>query len=95
MVTHIDHPNNLPRSRRFQVKLLEVNAEPAIELTGPRLTWILQSLFTAIGAICVAPFFQTQKPESEKSEVNKWEVGEVREHLYKCLDVNIRGAGGW
>ncbi|KAG6878429.1 hypothetical protein C0993_007030 [Termitomyces sp. T159_Od127] len=36
---------------QFQVKLLEINAEPAIELTGPRLTWILEDLFVSIGKI--------------------------------------------
>ncbi|KAL1741482.1 tubulin-tyrosine ligase family-domain-containing protein [Schizophyllum fasciatum] len=43
--------------RPFLVKLLEINAEPAIELTGPRLAWILKDLFVAIGERCVAPFF--------------------------------------
>ncbi|KAG5353244.1 hypothetical protein C0989_008979 [Termitomyces sp. Mn162] len=34
---------------QLQVKLLEINAEPAIELTGPRLTWILEDLFVSMG----------------------------------------------
>ncbi|KAJ8515266.1 hypothetical protein ONZ45_g7299 [Pleurotus djamor] len=39
---------HMPGSPRFQTKLLEINAEPAIELTGPRLHWILEGLFNGI-----------------------------------------------
>ncbi|CCM00930.1 uncharacterized protein FIBRA_02977 [Fibroporia radiculosa] len=67
-------------SRKYQVHLLEVNSEPAIELTGPRLTWILEDLFKAIGKVCVAPFFGA-------SEESNWSVGETREGLWKCLDL--------
>ncbi|KAJ7783438.1 TTL-domain-containing protein [Mycena maculata] len=71
-------------SQRFEVKLLEINAEPAIELTGPRLSWILQDLFTAIGKVCVDPFFSpTDAPE--------WPVGASRHGLIKCLDEEVRG----
>ncbi|KAJ7900016.1 tubulin-tyrosine ligase, partial [Mycena olivaceomarginata] len=57
-----DTPEAQPR---FQVALLEINAEPAIELTGPRLSWILQDLFTAIGEVCVQPFFNSKLQEPE------------------------------
>lgn len=69
---------------RFQVKLLEINAEPAIEMTGPRLTWILEDLFKSIARTCVEPFFS---PSSERED---WPVGETRSHLKKCLDVQTR-----
>lgn len=65
---------------QFQVKLLEINAEPAIELTGPRLTWILEDLFVSIGKVCVEPFV------SGKRETNGWEVEETQHHLIKVLD---------
>ncbi|KAG9053677.1 hypothetical protein FS842_007479, partial [Serendipita sp. 407] len=38
--------------RPFQVHLLELNAEPAIHLTGPRLEWILEELFNEISHTC-------------------------------------------
>jgi hypothetical protein len=66
------------------VALLEINAEPAIELTGPRLSWILQDLFTAIGEVCVQPFFNSKLEELE------WTVGETRHGLIKCLDQQVR-----
>lgn len=78
--------------RIFQVHLLEVNSEPAIELTGPRLTWILQDLFKSMARTCVAPFFSASNDAEKKDD---WAVGEVREHLRKCLQVEVRGAGGW
>ncbi|KAK7064488.1 tubulin-tyrosine ligase [Favolaschia claudopus] len=78
--------DNPERQRRFQVALLEVNSEPAIELTGPRLSWILQDLFVAIGEVCVKPFF---KPESELRE-SEWAVGDTRQGLIKCLDYHVR-----
>ncbi|KAG6911843.1 hypothetical protein DXG01_000090 [Tephrocybe rancida] len=49
---------------KLQVKLLEINAEPAIELTGPRLTWILEDLFISMGKAT---------PTRKRS---KWEGGE-------------------
>ncbi|KAH7921796.1 tubulin-tyrosine ligase [Leucogyrophana mollusca] len=82
---------------RFEVKLLEINSEPAIELTGPRLTWILEDLFSAIGKVCVRPFVGVSgngTNEEDVKEVN-WGVGDVRYHLRKCLDLQIRGSGGW
>ncbi|KAJ7130048.1 tubulin-tyrosine ligase [Mycena crocata] len=81
--TSEDSPAEQPR---FQVTLLEVNAEPAIELTGPRLSWILQDLFTSIGKVCVTPFFH---PNPDKEE---WAIGATRHGLIKCLDVEVRGA---
>ncbi|KAI0068459.1 tubulin-tyrosine ligase [Artomyces pyxidatus] len=70
---------------KFQLKLLEINAEPAIELTGPRLTWILEDLFNSIAKVCVSPFFH------EDLQEEGWAVGETRHHLRNCLDVNVRG----
>ncbi|CAA7266591.1 unnamed protein product [Cyclocybe aegerita] len=71
----------------FQVKILEINVEPAIELTGPRLTWILEELFISIAEVCVRPFFQ---PPSDGKEPN-WKVGEMRHNLLKCLDESVQG----
>ncbi|KAF9240930.1 tubulin-tyrosine ligase family-domain-containing protein [Melanogaster broomeanus] len=62
----------------FQVKLLEINSEPAIELTGPRLTWILEDLFKAMGI--------GRRDRSQR---------EIHHHLRKCLEVKVRGSGGW
>ncbi|KIJ68279.1 hypothetical protein HYDPIDRAFT_106453 [Hydnomerulius pinastri MD-312] len=75
----------------FQVKLLEINSEPAIELTGPRLTWILEDLFKAMGTVCVQPFMVGTNSGPHDS----WKVGEVRHNLRKCLDIPVRGSGGW
>lgn len=36
---------------KLQPYLLEINSEPAIELTGPRLTWILEDLFASIAGV--------------------------------------------
>ncbi|GLB36304.1 putative tubulin-tyrosine ligase family protein [Lyophyllum shimeji] len=69
---------------KFQVKLLEMNAEPAIELTGPRLTWILEDLFISIGKVTVEPFLRGIE------EDGGWAVGETRHHLIKALDEEIR-----
>ncbi|EIN13498.1 tubulin-tyrosine ligase [Punctularia strigosozonata HHB-11173 SS5] len=65
---------------KFQVHLLEVNSEPAIELTGPRLHWILEDLFVSIGKVCVEPFFGDHSVED-------WNLNETRFYLRKCLDV--------
>ncbi|KAH8120298.1 tubulin-tyrosine ligase [Phellopilus nigrolimitatus] len=53
----ISHGLRDDKKGRFQVKLLEINSEPAIEMTGPRLKWILEDLFELIGKTCVEPFF--------------------------------------
>lgn len=70
----------------FQVKLLEINSEPAIELTGPRLTWILEDLFKAIGTICVQPF--VQRTDRDRSNASP-RVGETLHSLRKCLDIQV------
>ncbi|KAK2461796.1 hypothetical protein APHAL10511_006259 [Amanita phalloides] len=70
----------------FGVKLLEINAEPAIELTGPRLSWILEDLFIQIGKTCVEPFFdQNAVPNKHSSNVDS------KDHFIKCLEEHIRG----
>jgi len=76
-------------SSALQVNLLELNAEPAIELTGPRLTWILGDLFKSIGQHIVVPFFDRAITS------NPWKVGESRSSLRKCLEVEVRGEGSW
>ena len=75
------------------MQLLEINSEPAIELTGPRLTWILEDLFIAIGKVCVAPFFSTQTYRDMDADVRfpDWSVGETRHGLRKCLETEVRG----
>jgi tubulin---tyrosine ligase len=73
----------------FDVKLLEINAEPAIELTGPRLEWILRDLFSSIGKICVEPFFNKEN----NPEIKDWAVGETKFGLRKCLEIQVRGEG--
>ncbi|KAK0233470.1 tubulin-tyrosine ligase [Armillaria fumosa] len=78
LVTHQPSPGAL-----FQIQLLEINSEPAIELTGPRLSWILEDLFVSIGRVCVQPFFTKRKDEM-------WPVGESRYGLLKCLDEQVR-----
>ncbi|PFH54622.1 hypothetical protein AMATHDRAFT_185316 [Amanita thiersii Skay4041] len=77
---HMGLPNDPP----YRVKLLELNAEPAIELTGPRLSWILEDLFYSIGKVCVGPFFGEEVIEG-------WTVGETKNHLIKCLEERIVG----
>ncbi|GBE78305.1 Probable tubulin--tyrosine ligase [Sparassis crispa] len=95
LVTHTA-PFSSPSTRKYQVHILEVNSEPAIELTGPRLTWILEDLFRAIGKVCVAPFFTpVQCKEGEEHDISTWQVGDTREALRKCLEVQVRGAGSW
>ena len=72
----------------YQVKLLEINAEPAIELTGSRLAWILEELFVDIGKVCVEPFFNGSSTASQND--SHWPVGETRRNLVKCLDTEVR-----
>jgi len=88
LVTHADASTN---NRKYQVHLLEVNSEPAIELTGPRLQWILEDLFRSIAETFVEPFFS----DNQDSKEVPWKVGETRNHLRKCLDIEVRGAGSW
>lgn len=71
------------------MKLLEINAEPAIELTGPRLTWILEDLFVSIATVCVKPFLEGKSI----AEVDEgWDLGETRHNLIKCLEAKVRGS---
>lgn len=77
-----EHAKSTLQHPTFQVKVLEINAEPAIELIGPRLTWILEDLFVAIGKVCVEPFFSNKLPQN----MERWPVGGARFGLLKCLD---------
>ncbi|KAK1223811.1 putative tubulin--tyrosine ligase pby1 [Marasmius sp. AFHP31] len=70
---------------RWQVKLLEINAEPAIELTGPRLKWILEDLFIAMANVCVRPF-----SDGVEGVDASWLVGETQHNLVKCLERKVR-----
>ncbi|OCH96508.1 tubulin-tyrosine ligase [Obba rivulosa] len=82
-------------ARRYQVHLLEVNSEPAIELTGPRLTWILEDVFRAMGKVCVEPFFRNTGEAETEALGEAWEVGQTRHELRKCLEMQVRGLRGW
>lgn len=68
---------------KLQPYLLEINSEPAIELTGPRLMWILEDLFGRVAGVVVGPYLETGKPL------------ERDEYLIKCLEVEVRGERGW
>jgi tubulin---tyrosine ligase len=68
----------------LQVKLLELNAEPAIELTGPRLKWILDDLFMSIRQMCIDPYFRGES-------LDGWLTGDTREHFIKCLGREVYG----
>ena len=83
----IEHTRVASENLSFQVKLLEINAEPAIELTGPRLGWILDDLFAAIGTVCILPFLDEKLAEEARKG---WELGETRHNLIKCLDEQVR-----
>jgi len=73
----------------FQVSLLEINSEPAIELTGPRLQWILRDMHQSIARLFVAPFFGLEgEPQGE------WKVGVTKDGFIKCLEERVRGSGG-
>jgi tubulin---tyrosine ligase len=81
----VEHnPSSQDSQLQFCVKLLEINAEPAIELTGPRLTWALQDLFNAVACVCVDPFVRDVPVEA-------WPIGQTRHHLRKCLQTTVRG----
>lgn len=77
---------------KFSVSILELNSEPAIELTGARLSWILESMFSGICQACISPFFHDDSAEVTEAH---WEVGETRHGLYKSLHVQVRGSRGW
>src|SRR5258707_12931078 len=83
LVSHTSNASPNP----FHVKILEINSEPAIELTGPRLNWILVDLFGAIANVCVEPFFAD--PKSGKDSCNP-DIIETQHHLLKCLDEKLR-----
>ncbi|KII94329.1 hypothetical protein PLICRDRAFT_101449 [Plicaturopsis crispa FD-325 SS-3] len=85
----------LPSRPLFQVQLLEVNAEPAIELTGPRLTWVLEDLFISIGKVCIEPFLSSTEEQPPVPPLASWGIGETHFGLRKCLDTEVRGSGGW
>lgn len=87
LVSHT--PLASPDAPAYQVKLLEVNAEPAIELTGPRLSWILEDLFVAMGKVCIGPFFAGR----QQFDGDDWALKETRHNLIKCLGEEVRGAG--
>jgi hypothetical protein len=82
LIAHAPVSNEAPF---YQVKLLEINAEPAIELTGPRLTWILEDLFVSIGTVCVKPFLEGKRMGEG------WKLGETRFNMIKCLEGQVRG----
>ncbi|KZT30361.1 tubulin-tyrosine ligase [Neolentinus lepideus HHB14362 ss-1] len=67
----------------YTVSLLELNAEPAIEMTGKRLYWLLHGLFTGIGEVAVRPWLEGHEAEEDRK---KW-------CMRKVLDVQVRG--GW
>lgn len=73
----------------FSVKILEVNSEPAIELTGPRLNWILEDLFVATAEVCIVPFFT----RDGNADTENWKIGETRHNLIKCMDESVRAPG--
>ncbi|KAF8324563.1 tubulin-tyrosine ligase family-domain-containing protein [Cantharellus anzutake] len=89
LVTHNLSENGKTRSP-FSVSILELNAEPAIEMTGARLSWILEHLFFGICQTCVAPFID----RSSRKKMT-WRIGETMHGLRKCLEVEIRGTKGW
>jgi tubulin---tyrosine ligase len=59
-------------------------------LTGPRLDWILKELFSEIADSCVAPFYPQLHVEGAQTQGDKKNAC-----LKKCLDLQVRGAGGW
>ena len=81
LITH--NPDDI---HAFRVSLLEINSEPAIELTGPRLQWILKDMHESIARLCVAPFFDIGKPPAAD-----WKVGEKGDGFIKCLEEQVRG----
>lgn len=81
----IEHPETFDATlatKNYRVKLLEFNSEPAIEMTGSRLEWILEDLFVGIGRVAVDPFFSQADNEG-------WDVGTTRDNFVKCLDIKL------
>ena len=86
LVTHL-------KNGSLDVSVLELNAEPAIHLTGERLSWILEELFEGIARTCVAPFFGSARTGNHNEKSVK--VGDISHGLKCCLVTQVRGAGGW
>ena len=74
---------------KLQPYLLEINSEPAIELTGPRLTWILEDLFASVAKVVVKPHID------QAEQVEEQKASESEQRLFKCLEVEVRGERGW
>ena len=68
LVTHADASEGAKTGSRYRVYLLEFNAEPAIEMTGSRLTWILEDLFESMALACVGPFKEREGAETQNAE---------------------------
>ena len=55
-------------------------------------------MFYGICKACVEPFFRgvdAQKAGKGVEQADKWDIGETRWTLKKCLDVQVRGERGW
>lgn len=74
---------------KLQPYLLEINSEPAIELTGPRLKWILEDLFRGIARLVVEPHLQGGK------KLERDETLEENRYFLECLNVKVRGERAW
>lgn len=71
---------------RFRVNMLEINSEPAIEMTGPRLTWILEDLFVSIRKECIDPFLHSTALGCSVNERDE-KCAESLVGLRKCFTV--------
>jgi tubulin--tyrosine ligase len=97
----IQHNTRASGRPRFQALLLEINAEPAIEMTGPRLTWILEDLFVSMAKICVQPFINRHYGPQEQSILDEGSMDGIMSTtvdnlaVQKVLDIKVRGVGGW
>ena len=70
--------------------LLEINSEPAIELTGHRLKWILEDLFRGIAKLVVEPHIRDWGEKSEEGDVQEGDG-----HFLRCLEIEVRGKRAW
>lgn len=95
LVSHVSDSSGRAKASQFQVQLLEMNAEPAIELTGPRLTWILEDLFVALGKICVQPFLLTTEGENVGGTAGIETADGHDLAVRKVLDIEVRGMTAW
>lgn len=82
----VQKPQSSDPQSPFQVYLLELNSEPAIELTGQRLRWILEELHNSIAEVCVAPFFKLKEVD-----LSHWTIGDSRYGLIKCCEEQVLG----